>query len=97
MYTLDISEAPPPLPETVPPKSYERKFSFLQRLFKVLSSPEEGMKDVALAPYYCEIFGILAIKVFVLLLLVLLHVLFPYPLTPLAIAMSLPLHLWLLH
>jgi hypothetical protein len=49
--------------EVVPEKPYERKFSFLQRLFKVLFSPSEGMKDVALAPTYGEIFVVLAILI----------------------------------
>jgi len=49
--------------EVAPEKSYERKFSFFQRLFKVLFSPAEGMKDVALAPTYGEIFAILAILI----------------------------------
>jgi len=49
--------------EVAPEKPYERKFSFLQRLFKVLFSPAEGMKDVALASTYGEIFAVLAILI----------------------------------
>jgi len=49
--------------EAAPEKPYERKFYFLQRLFKVLFSPSEGMKDVALAPTYGESFAVLAILI----------------------------------
>jgi hypothetical protein len=49
--------------EAAPEKSYQRKFPFFQRLFKVLFSPAEGMKDVALAPTYGEIFAVLAILI----------------------------------
>lgn len=74
-YTLGVSEtssAPKPLPppETFSQKSYERRFSFLQRLFKVLFSPKEGMEDVALAPSYGEIFGILVIQMIVMLMVI---------------------------
>ena len=68
---MSTSEAPPtpPTPQPPPPeatsqKPYERKFSFPQRIFKVLVSPREGMEDVALAPSYGEVFGILAIQMF---------------------------------
>jgi len=65
---LGISETPPQSPEIALPKPYERKLSFLQRIFKVLFSPREGMEDVALAPSYGEVFRIIAIQVFVALI-----------------------------
>ena len=72
--TLSTSEAPPtpqpPQPEATSQKPYERKFSFLQRIFKVLVSPREGMEDVALAPSYGEVFGILAIQMFASLVII---------------------------
>lgn len=65
---MSTSEAPPtpqpPPPEATSQKPYERKFSFPQRIFKVLVSPREGKEDVALAPSYGEVFGILAIQMF---------------------------------
>lgn len=65
---LSISDTPPP--EIVPPKPYERKFPFLQRIFKVLFSPREDMEDVALAPSYGEVFMILAVMMFAALILI---------------------------
>ena len=66
---MSASETPltaqPPQPEAASQKPYEGKFSFLQRIFKVLVSPREGIEDVALAPSYDEAFGILAIQIFV--------------------------------
>jgi hypothetical protein len=56
---------PQPPSEVVSEKPYERKFSFFRRVFKVLFSPSEGMKDVALAPDYAEIFAILAFEILV--------------------------------
>jgi len=67
-YTLSISEKPPF--DTVPSKPYERGFSFLQRLFKVLFTPMEGMEDVALAPSYGEVFMILVVMMFAALVLI---------------------------
>jgi len=71
---LSASEAPPtsqpPQPEATSQKPYERKFSFLQRVFKVLVSPREGMEDVALAPSYGEVFWILAIQMFASLVII---------------------------
>jgi hypothetical protein len=72
--TLSASETPftaqPPQPEATSQKPYERKFSFLQRTFKVLVSSREGVEDVALAPSYDEAFGILAIQIFVSLVII---------------------------
>lgn len=60
------SAQPPQLPETVPPeKPYERRFSFFQRLFKVLFSPSEGMKDIALTPSFSEVFIIILFEIIV--------------------------------
>ncbi len=57
---------PQPAPEAPPP--YERKFSTIQRYYKLLTAPSEAMKDIALAPDYTGYFGILALQ-FVLLLI----------------------------
>jgi hypothetical protein len=65
---LNLAEvgAPPTQPPSavVSEKPYERKFSFFGRVFKVLFSPSEGMKDVALAPNYGEVFVVLAFEIF---------------------------------
>jgi len=45
--------SPKPLPETAPVQPpYERKFSVVQRFYKLLISPSEAMQDIALAPDY---------------------------------------------
>jgi len=62
---------PQPAPEAPP---YERKFSTLQRYYKLLTAPSEAMKDIALAPDYTGYFGILALE-FVLSLIALAMVL----------------------
>jgi hypothetical protein len=53
-------QPPPEAPPLTPP--YQRKFSTLQRYYKLLTSPSEAMKDIALAPDYKGYFGILAIQ-----------------------------------
>ncbi|MEM3609189.1 MAG: zinc-ribbon domain-containing protein [Candidatus Bathyarchaeia archaeon] len=52
-----------PPPEVAPEQPYKRKYSFSQRLLKVLFSPSEGMKDIALAPSYGEVFVVLAFEI----------------------------------
>lgn len=60
---------PPPPPEAeAPPPPYERKFSTLQRYYKLLTAPSETMKDIGLAPDYGGYFGILALE-FVLIII----------------------------
>jgi hypothetical protein len=51
---------PQPTPEVRPP--YERKFSTLQRYYKLVTAPSEAMKDIALAPDYKGYFGILVLQ-----------------------------------
>jgi hypothetical protein len=41
----------PPVPQEVK-EAYARKFSIWQRFFKLITSPSEAMKDIALAPEY---------------------------------------------
>ncbi|MEM3797947.1 MAG: hypothetical protein QXY74_05875 [Candidatus Bathyarchaeia archaeon] len=64
-YTWSVTEVPsasqPPPLGIVPLGPYVRRFSFSQRLFKVLFSPKGCMEDVALTPSIGEVFGILAI------------------------------------
>lgn len=61
---------PPPQPAPEAPPPYERKFSTLQRYYKLVTAPSEAMKDIALAPDYTGYFGILALQ-FVLALIAL--------------------------
>lgn len=67
--TSPPSGQPSQLPETVPSeRPYERKFSFFQRLLKILFSPSEGMKDVALTPSFSEVFVIIILEIIVAVL-----------------------------
>jgi len=65
---------PPPQPAPEAPPPYERKFSTLQRYYKLLTAPSEAMKDIALAPDYTGYFGIFVLE-FVLSLIALAMVL----------------------
>lgn len=38
--------------DNLPQAAYERKYSVFQRLYKIIISPSEAMKDIALAPDY---------------------------------------------
>lgn len=51
---MDSEDKPPvmPLPEEKVEAPYERRFSVVQRLFKVLIAPREAMRDIAFAPDY---------------------------------------------
>jgi len=52
---IEFSETVPetlPMPERVPEKRYEREFSLTQRFYKLLTSPSEAMRDIALVPDY---------------------------------------------
>jgi hypothetical protein len=53
---------PPPQPVIEAPPPYQRKFSLLQRYYKLLTAPSEAMSDIALAPDYTGYFGILALE-----------------------------------
>lgn len=59
---------PPPPPEAEAPPPYERKFSTLQRYYKLLTAPSEAMKDIGLAPDYAGYFGILALEFVVIII-----------------------------
>jgi hypothetical protein len=50
--TPPLQTPPPPTPpaETL----YERRFSTLERLLKILTSPAQAMKDIAETPNYTE-------------------------------------------
>lgn len=55
-------------PEAVPPTNtqtvpYERRFSLLLRFWKLLISPSEAMRDIALAPDYTGPTAILALEI----------------------------------
>jgi hypothetical protein len=52
-------------PETATVENYESKYSTIQRLWKLVVSPTEAMRDIALAPDY-EGFACVAIIAFVL-------------------------------
>jgi hypothetical protein len=57
-------------PEAVPPTDtqavrYERRFSLLLRFWKLLISPSEAMRDIALAPDYIGPTFIIVLEVFV--------------------------------
>lgn len=63
--TLQLLTAPPPapLPETAPVQPpYERKFSMVQRFYKLLISPSDAMQDIALAPDYGGVIVIVALQ-----------------------------------
>ena len=47
-----VSEPPISPPESLPEELYERKFSLIQRFYKLLTAPSEAMEDIALAPDY---------------------------------------------
>jgi len=59
---------PPPQPAPEAPPPYERKFSTLQRYYKLVTAPSEAMKDIALAPDYTGYFGILALQFLIALI-----------------------------
>jgi len=62
-----LPTAPPPPQPVIEAPPYERKFSIVQRFYKLVIAPSEAMKDVALAPDYAGYLGIVALQ-FVLLL-----------------------------
>ncbi|MGB9714402.1 MAG: zinc ribbon domain-containing protein [Candidatus Bathyarchaeales archaeon] len=61
--TQALTPSTPPPAEVAPEQPYERKYSLFQRLIKVLFSPSEGMKDIALAPSYGEVFVVLTFEI----------------------------------
>ena len=61
--TQALTPSTPPPPEVASEQPYKRKYSLLQRFLKVLFSPSEGMKDIALAPSYGEVFVVLTFEV----------------------------------
>ncbi len=56
-------EVPPSAPERLPEEFYERKFSLTQRFYKLLTSPSEAMRDIALAPDYEGVLVVIALNI----------------------------------
>ena len=59
-----FEQSPSTSPKTEPP--YERRFSVPERFVKLVTSPSEAMKDVALAPDYSGPIAIVVLEVIVL-------------------------------
>jgi hypothetical protein len=58
--------APSSPPEVLPEEPYERSFSLAQRFYKLLTSPSEAMRDIALAPDYEGVLVVIALNIVVL-------------------------------
>jgi len=50
-----------PQPESAP-EEYERKFSLIQRFYKLFTAPSEAMKDIALAPEYGGVAAVIFVE-----------------------------------
>jgi len=68
---MDLTKTVQSVQESVPPEAqplpsqepYERESSMLERFYKLVTSPREAMRDIALAPDYGGVFVIIVLQI----------------------------------